>query len=815
MIKSKKKNLWCFLFAFVALVFSAMFAVSISPKANAAPENITLTFSKLAGCQDGDLSRYVIDFATDKSDLGDEFWNDNTATLVDSDGNAKEISGSGLNYSGSGSELTLYLKYEHFVAGATTAAEIGEHAFYLPAGTKIGGVSNLSNDIALRINRSAVSNLEVKSLALNGGGAQDNFNRFLVRFKGGKADGNVSLGTINVLIDGTLQKVDFCDLGGGDFGALLDYSVCGKNQNHTLKFLLGSVTGGDYFFKNDLTVYIKNNEITDREASDKTVIGYTSTTAQSDRYVLFFDGVGNGGYSGIGKVSVLINGEEKFLDFINWGNETALLLPFDVCPNDASKLNEITIKSCTIGGFVIKNDINLWISGYKYLTEAPKTVTLTRDGGDYQGGNLNRYVVYFNEIAGGDLAYLGKLSVIVDDKTEKEEAFYQWNNGKSALLLDAENYPLKTEFKITTKTGWLGNYFIADSVTFYIYNEQIIDKMPVTISCGNDVKSEDIVWSEVALTGMFSAKNIEKNGVKVIGYRYENALYESLSAVYGAIGETAPKSVSIDVVTVTIENVYGASIRLASDYQGLRFTVSISTEKAGEITDYGVFATSEAFLKKLGGDFTAIEDGKNGYKISSADEDFKTITEGDSEIYSVVIDVSPANYNKNFVACGYLTVTYAGGTAKTVLAAYSSEANLRSSYEVATKALNNSSEYNERQLKIIREYVDGVLDIDENYNLVGAERSYTIEKIADGQVKIVGKDGFDVASVKAFSIKGVRYSATFDNGTVTFDSKLLAAGQTATAGAFDGAASYLGDGIANDCGWGCSRTVSKKRAISR
>ena len=381
MIKSKK-NLLCFFLALVALVFLAMFAVSISPKANAAPENITLTFSKLAGCQDGDLSRYVIDFATDKSDLGDEFWNDNTATLVDSDGNAKEISGSGLNYIGSGSELTLYLKYEHFVAGATTFAEIGEHAFYLPAGTKIGGVSNLSNDIALRINRSAVSNLEVKSLALNGGGAQDNFNRFLVRFKGGKADGNVSLGTINVLIDGTLQKVDFCDLGGGDFGALLDYSVCGKNQNHTLKFLLGSVTGGDYFFKNDLTVYIKNNEITDKEASDKTVIGYTSTTAQSDRYVLFFDGVGNGGYSGIGKVSVLINGEEKSLDFINWRNETALLLPFDVCPNDASKLNEITIKSCTIGDFVIKNDINLWISGYKYLTEAPKTVTLTRDGGD-------------------------------------------------------------------------------------------------------------------------------------------------------------------------------------------------------------------------------------------------------------------------------------------------------------------------------------------------------------------------------------------------------------------------------------------------
>lgn len=108
MIKSKK-NLWCFLFAFVALVFSAMFAVSISPKANAAPENITLTFSKLAGCQDGGvLSRYVIDFATDKSDLGDEFWNDNTATLVDSDGNAKEISGSGLNYIGSGSKLTVF-----------------------------------------------------------------------------------------------------------------------------------------------------------------------------------------------------------------------------------------------------------------------------------------------------------------------------------------------------------------------------------------------------------------------------------------------------------------------------------------------------------------------------------------------------------------------------------------------------------------------------------------------------------------------------------------------------------------------------------
>ncbi|MDD7186898.1 MAG: hypothetical protein PUH93_04080, partial [Clostridia bacterium] len=171
MIKSKK-NLLCLFFAFVALVFSTIFAVSISSKANAAPENITLVFSKLAGCQDN-VNRYVIDFTADVSDLGDEFWNNNEATLIDSDGNIKKISGGGLNYIGSGSELTLYLEYNHLAEGATTAEAIGEHAFYLPAGTKIGGVSTLKNDVALRINKYAVSNLEVKPLALSGGGAQD------------------------------------------------------------------------------------------------------------------------------------------------------------------------------------------------------------------------------------------------------------------------------------------------------------------------------------------------------------------------------------------------------------------------------------------------------------------------------------------------------------------------------------------------------------------------------------------------------------------------------------------------------------------
>lgn len=94
MIKSKK-NLLCLFFAFVALVFSTIFAVSISSKANAAPENITLVFSKLAGCQDNGSNRYVIDFTANASDLGNEFWNNNEATLIDSDGNIKKISGGG------------------------------------------------------------------------------------------------------------------------------------------------------------------------------------------------------------------------------------------------------------------------------------------------------------------------------------------------------------------------------------------------------------------------------------------------------------------------------------------------------------------------------------------------------------------------------------------------------------------------------------------------------------------------------------------------------------------------------------------------
>ena len=1028
MIKSKK-NLLCLFLALVALVFSAAFAVSVSPKANAAPENITLAFSKLAGCQDNGSNRYVIDFTADESDLGNEFWNNNKAKLVDSDGNIKQISGGGLNYIGSGSELTLYLEYNQLVEGATTAGAIGEHAFYLPAGTKIGGVSTLQNDVALRINKYDVSNLEVKSFALNGGGSQDNFSRFLVRFKGGDAEGYAPLGKINVLIDGTLQKVDFCDLGGGDFGALLDYSVCEKDKDHTLKFLLGAVTGGDYFFNNDLTVYIVDNAITEKEkgvtldnasikiggeysdayysfdgtwnsagwfvnnvattgninvkytiesetrtaggvygvtrlinanASNKwavaqglidftqngsagtwqdvsnskdillsynsathrrtlnngiiwgysttevsgvagsntegndgvtdayenadalganrfgvawgggtyslktslqiydddnndlgvlwstpeatvtsrlvgkiggkiyfksafenvgsvsvvtesgtnvettdegnglysftmpseavtisttekeepqeTVINYVSTAAQSNRYVLFFDGVGDGTYDGIGQVNVTINGEEQSLDFINWGDETALLLPFDVCPNDDSKLNEITIKSCTVGDFVIKNDINLWISGTKALTKDPR-VTLTRNGGEYQqNDSVQRYVVYFNDVTGGDFAYIGSLAVTVDGKTGNNEAFYEWDGNRSALLLNTDDYPLETEFKITTKTGWVGDYYIVNSVTFYIYNEQIIDKTPVTVVCGDGVYSSDIVWSEVALSGVFSAKNVEKNGLKVIGYRYENALYESLSAVYEAIGETAPASVSVEAVTITLANVYGASIRLASDYQGLRFTTSISQDRAEEVTEYGMYATSEAYLKKLGGDFTAIEDGTNGYKISSTDEDFRKFTDGGNETFSTVITLSAANYNKNFVACGYLTVTYADGTTKTILADYVSEANMRSAYEVATKALENSSKYNAWQLSIIRKYADGVLDIDEKYNLVGAERSYTIEKIADGQIRIMGKADFDAASVGAFSINGVRYPATFENGVVTFDAGLLTAG---------------------------------------
>ena len=414
-------------------------------------------------------------------------------------------------------------------------------------------------------------------------------------------------------------------------------------------------------------------------------------------------------------------------------------------------------------------------------------VTLERNGGQYQANaeeDIYRYVVYFNDF-GGEFRYIGNVSITVNDATSAVAELYQWSDGKSAVLLNSSDYPTDTEFKITITPCTVGDFYITNSVSFYIGNEEVYDKTEViyTVNGGRVVK--EVVWGEANFNTVFAASSIETSGVKVIGYTYEEALYASLTDIYEKVAGTTegtPKKVEFAVETIELSNEEGAYIRTNSDYQGLRFTTKIAEEKHAAITEYGMYFTSLDFYKSsdLNGDFTKISDGVNGYKISSAKEGFNSWIKGDGyEYFSSVIDLSGVNYNREFTVCAYVVISYADGTSKIILARYDADDSVRSAYEVASTAISHIEDKTSSAYFYTQKYVDGVLDINYDYNLVGAERSYTIEKLADGQIRLVAKEGsgFDVTTVLAFAINGVKQTATFSDGVATFDASLLTAGR--------------------------------------
>ena len=268
-MKRTIKILFAAFTAFLALTFASIGVSAFSQKTKvfAAPSELTMEFLRLDGAQDNGNNRYCMTFSTDQTGLGNEFWNNNTAILISADGTQKEIT---MNFLGSGTELACYLTYDQFVTGATTADSVGgPYTLYFPAGTKIGGVSTLKNDVAISVNKYEMTALTVAEYAFNGGGAQPANSRYLIRFKNAPSVWTV-YGTVPVKLDGKTKQVgDFVALGDGDFALLLSFDGCANGTAHTIEFLAGTPSGGTYFFKNGTTVWIKaDDSITD---SDPTI----------------------------------------------------------------------------------------------------------------------------------------------------------------------------------------------------------------------------------------------------------------------------------------------------------------------------------------------------------------------------------------------------------------------------------------------------------------------------------------------------------------------------------------------------------------
>ena len=325
----------------------------------------------------------------------------------------------------------------------------------------------------------------------------------------------------------------------------------------------------------------------------------------------------------------------------------------------------------------------------------------------------------------------------------------------------------------------------------------IYSKTSVSITTGNGTAEKDILWSKESFVTAFSKNEIESSTLRVIDYTYNGQNYTTIGEVYDAIMQAGsiPNDIAIQINTVHLETVYGASIRLVAANPGIRFSAKIKTN--AQIVSFGMLFTDEETKNEVGElNINTIQHGVNGYNINSLDEGFKSYVDKDGfTCFSVVLsNLSLKNFNKNFTARTYVVVKYADGTEEVIYATYSDSDNIRSAYYVANKAivdleddLAKATTTAEREkltneIAILQSYIDGVLDIDSaSFGIRGEERNYTItgNTKQDGKVcfDISELNGFDINKIGAFCLDGVRVSAEIDYTAkkIYFDLALWAA----------------------------------------
>lgn len=211
--------------------------------------------------------------------------------------------------------------------------------------------------------------------------------------------------------------------------------------------------------------------------------------------------------------------------------------------------------------------------------------------------------------------------------------------------------------------------------------------------------------------------------------------------------------------TLKLTNLYGASIRLSDETAGLRFVCGV------EKTGYDALKTAKDKVtfgtligpKDLVGNSLTFETNEEYYENAVAD---KTVSWYEKEVDGVtymcynaaISELKRGNFEREFVAQSYMTITYANGTQETVYGAIADkkvddvkESNVRSVSEVAAVAEANSTTegYTDEELVIIRSFIAS------NVNYVKAF----------GALKGNDKDGYTLGGTSALT--------TFEKTTYT------------------------------------------------
>ena len=312
--------------------------------------------------------------------------------------------------------------------------------------------------------------------------------------------------------------------------------------------------------------------------------------------------------------------------------------------------------------------------------------------------------------------------------------------------------------KLGTEGSYVAIYGAGGSGTFSEcpYNYTITDNDGAVLDQGTVNAGETIVFNTSSLT----------DGTKVFaGFVYEGKLYKTLDE---AISVKSSGDFTVIAKTVDLSLKNGAAIKYVNNGSdaSIRFKAYIDKTDADEfVSDFGLLLAGYSQTK----DCVFTHEGLSGRENychdikKSADMSYIENPEDASQYYfSIYLNsISLGNYGMKYAVRAYVKVGYADGSIGYVYTPFDEENNVRSVYDVASSAMADPKE---TKKDLLKKYVNGVIELDDDFNIVGTERDYevSVSEASDGYrtVTVTANNGFDLTQIGAIYIAGEKIEVT-------------------------------------------------------
>jgi len=542
----------------------------------------------------------------------------------------------------------------------------------------------------------------------------------------------------------------------------LEFTLGTDKAEHYVVIPAGTVLG-DYVLENDYAFYTHSTGYVDNTAPVVNITGikaYNFRDASADWYIVLEADNASFTVSDVTSLTaagVTVDGAAAS----GWIQKTTGTLEFSLTA-DKAEHKVVILAGTQLGKYTLENEFVFYTHANGAVNTMPY-VHITEASGAYN----NQYIVYLTTDSAYNLTVNQKLTVNVDGSDVSV-----WLNVAEVPFISTGSAMTMDEHIVVIPAGTvLGDSMLGEDFTFYTHADGTVDMEDPTVDepvypmvsltvkdeNGQTVMSRSVAWhtDSIALVEQ-ELKAMVADGKILLGYVSGDALYASIRTITPAEGNV------LDITLKTLDLAVHTEIRHGESMadSGLRFVAALGQ------TEYipKVLLISDA-LETL---TVADAQWKIGNPYHTEEKPFMEVTAMDGTVcYSIALtNIPAADYNKTYYACAGVLVEYADIGQNYVCT------------DAVAATVNEVAENNWLNTDVKSEYVNGVMTLDADANLIGS-RSYTISVSNDANGDYVIAYTGGSVKVSALTIEGLRFTAedgvVFGDSTVTVLNGLFAA----------------------------------------